>query len=157
MKRDKNLETLSWEHHDGLVVALRVKKGLERAADHGEIARYVLHIWDTLLVGHFRQEEATLVEPLQKSEEGRQLAERFLREHEQFRDLVEKVRREETDLNHHLEAFAELLTNHIRFEEKEVFPAVERQATPEELRNIGTYLKKQHVPGNKEWPVEFWK
>ncbi len=157
MKRDKNLETLSWEHHDGLVVALRIKKGLERQADPDEMIKYVLHIWENLLVGHFRREETALVELLRRTEKGKHLADRLLQEHELFRRIIGEFRRHGSEVSGSLQDFAELLSVHIRFEEKEVFPAVEQQASPEELQKIGAYLKEQHVLGDKDWPVEFWK
>ncbi len=155
MKRSKQLETLSFEHHDGLVVANRVKRGLEKQANTAEMVAYVLHIWDTLLVEHFAQEEATLLEVLERTPEARERKERMLKEHQEFAGIVEKLR-EGVDIEQNLTEFAELLNNHIRFEERELFPLVEELATEEELEKIGRYLHEKHVPGEKDWGPAFW-
>ena len=66
MKRDKNLETLSWEHHDGLVLAFRLEKGIKNNVDINIISDYLQHNWDQGLSHHFWQEERSLKAPLRK-------------------------------------------------------------------------------------------
>ena len=155
MKRSQQLETLSFEHHDGLVVANRVKRGLEKNAELEQMVNYVQHIWDSLLVEHFAQEEATLTDILKRTPQGNQLLERMLNEHQQFSQLVEELRTGQS-VREALKEFANLLTSHIRFEERELFPLVEKEATSEELEKIGQYLHEKHVPGDKDWGPEFW-
>ena len=60
MKRNSNLQTLSWEHHDGLVLAFRIERGLRKNSDPGLIRSYLLHAWEKDLTHHFWQEEEIL-------------------------------------------------------------------------------------------------
>ena len=52
MKRDKNLETLSWEHHDALVSASRLKRGVEKKADVSHMRDFLLYVWENDLPHH---------------------------------------------------------------------------------------------------------
>ena len=92
MKRNKNLETLSWEHHEGLVLAFRLERGLKTNVDIKLVTDYLLFVWDQILKHHFWQEEQTLQQPLQRSQDGQLLLKQMMNEHRQFNDLVKIIR-----------------------------------------------------------------
>jgi hemerythrin-like domain-containing protein len=157
MKRDKNLETLSWEHHDGLVVAFRVEKGLNNQTNPKVMTDYLSHIWDHALQHHFWQEEAALMPHLQQTEEGNKLLSQMINEHIMLKNLLAKLQQSETNQTPILKEFSGLLNEHIRFEERILFPLAEQAIPAEKMAQIGKFLHQQHRPGNKEWKPSFWK
>jgi iron-sulfur cluster repair protein YtfE (RIC family) len=157
MKRDKNLETLSWEHHDGLVLAFRLEKGIKNNVDLSIISNYLLHNWDHGLRHHFWQEEQSLQIPLRKIIKGRDFLKQMLEEHDQLKHLIEMIRSNGKDMKSTIEKFYNNLNHHIRFEERKLFPLVEELASTKALAKIGVFLHEQHKPGKKEWQPEFWR
>lgn len=157
MKRDKNLETLSWEHHDGLVVVFRLEKGLRNKTHPKIMVEYLLHIWDHALQHHFWQEEQTIKQHLQHTQDGKKLIDQMLEEHTTFKNMIEKLYHNDGDQRTILSEFAQRLNGHIRFEERELFPAAEEIIPNDKIIQIGKFLHEQHQPGNKEWDPKFWQ
>ena len=60
LKRHKSLQNLSREHHDGLVFALRLQKGVAKKADLKSMEAYAVWFWNTHLKPHFKMEEEHL-------------------------------------------------------------------------------------------------
>lgn len=105
MRRDSRLHRLSTEHHHSLVFVRNLRRGL----DPRELARVV----DEILLPHFLIEERLLLPALARA--GRaDLAARALDEHSEIRLARTDPAR-----------LADLLEAHIRFEERELFPACE--------------------------------
>ena len=79
-----------------------------------------------------------------------------LLQHEQLRKLVINIENSpEISL---LEEFAELLTVHIRFEERELFPFIEQNAPVEMFNKAGEMIAKLHEHQScMVWTDEFWK
>jgi iron-sulfur cluster repair protein YtfE (RIC family) len=157
MKRNKNLETLSWEHHDGLVVAFRVEKGINNQTNPKVMVEYLSHIWDHTLQHHFWQEEAALMPHLQQIEEGNKLISKMINDHIMLKSLLTNLQHSETNQEATLKDFSYLLSEHIRFEERILFPLAEKMMPAEKLAQIGKFLHQQHRPGNKDWTLAFWK
>jgi len=157
MKRNKNLETLSWEHHDALVSSLRLRKGVEKNAALSHLRDYLLYVWEHDLPHHFEQEEKALIKSVQDKKGNQILVERVLAEHQRFAILAKEVEEEQGDVREKIREFAELLEQHVRFEEREFFPFVEESSSDEELEKMGVYLHEEHIPSCKTWNPEFWK
>src|SRR5690606_7641599 len=122
MKRAEALQPLSHDHHHGLQMVARIRRGLRDGGDTAALAAAVPAFWAEHLVPHFAEEEALVVPLLREGAPA--LAERMLREHETLRELTEAVA--EAGGATELSAFADALAAHIRFEEREAFPAAER-------------------------------
>ncbi|MBD3226003.1 MAG: hypothetical protein GF313_14850 [Caldithrix sp.] len=157
MKRSPFLETLSWEHHDGLVLAFRIEKGIQKQVDAQTIREYVLHVWKNELVHHFWQEEQSLIDPLQEMDDGKRLVNKMLDHHQHIENQIETIRQSAPISNATLREFANFLNKHIRFEERELFPFIEHNVQEARLNRIKTFLNRHHEPGSKEWKVHFWK
>jgi iron-sulfur cluster repair protein YtfE (RIC family) len=125
MKRDQRLHGLTSEHHHGLVLARRILQGrLDAAA--------VRKRFDAELTPHFQIEEELLLPAL--DEVGAvALAARTRSDHAELRGLLAAAERGEPG---RLAAFATLLERHIRFEERELFPAVETLLSEEQLGRV---------------------
>jgi hemerythrin-like domain-containing protein len=154
MKRDKNLFNLSSEHHDGLVIALRINKSLDKTEKHSMIINYIKHLWSSLK-NHFNQEEDNFLRS-ENIDKNNSLIIRMLDEHKRFEELVNKLSSESSTIKKDLTEFSELLNDHIRFEERELFPYIEESLTEEELKQIGDNLEKTHQDLDKNWGPKFW-
>jgi len=154
MKRDKRLHPLSWGHHHGLVFASRLAAAVQREGKSLKtLVEETLAFWEDDLKRHFAAEETILLPALSGEECAASLA-RMLDEHALLRDLIERIGRssDETERQTTLAAFAERLTRHIRFEERELFPQVE-QALPEAIFDrVGEALSEALPPRTSPLP-----
>jgi hemerythrin-like domain-containing protein len=134
MKRHKSLHPLSHDHHKGLVQARRLRE----AEAPAQAAERFLSFWRGELRRHFREEEEVLLPVLARHTDPRraEIAETLLQHVE--------IRRRVDELESALEAgslaetapvaqLGELLHAHIRYEEDQVFPAIESAVPEEEL------------------------
>jgi iron-sulfur cluster repair protein YtfE (RIC family) len=128
MKRHPALVPLSHDHHHGLVQARRLRTAAE-TADPPAVARAFLRFFAEETVAHFRDEEELLFPLLAESEEAREPLVRALLEHQRIHALVGRLSGQveagapETEL---MSELGEVLEAHIRFEERQLFPLVER-------------------------------
>jgi hypothetical protein len=49
-----------------------------------------------------------------------------------------------------------MMKAHIRFEEREVFPALEAQVPEAVLREVGAQLQEDHAEADLGWTPAFW-
>ena len=78
-------------------------------------------------------------------------------DHQEIEKLVISLQSESSDSKNELDEFTKKLTRHIRFEERELFPLIERNADEHSMERIRKFLKDQHKPGNKVWEPAFWR
>lgn len=120
MKRDRALVPLSHDHHHALAAArrLRLARDEDLSAEAGAFSRF----FATESVRHFREEEERLFPLVAEHDEARPFVVRALLEHQQLHALAGRLgsgKAAARDL-------AELLEAHVRFEERELFPLIER-------------------------------
>lgn len=132
MKRSIELKRLSMEHHQALVVAKKVRQAADLAG--GQVVQAWNKIQDEYkneMELHFQKEEKFLLPALNAA--GLEThVERILYEHKKLRDILEHDQLPAEKLRE----FAELLKEHVRFEEKELFSAAEDLLSAETLKKI---------------------
>lgn len=118
MKRDTRLRRLSEEHHHALVLARGITAGSidVTAAEQA---------FTNVLAPHFLLEEEVLLPALESGEP--RLCARTRAEHRELEAWLDRARSGDPGA---LAAFAGTLVGHVRFEERELFPAAERLAGP---------------------------
>jgi len=157
MRRGEELKPLSWDHHHGLVLAFRLKRGMNKGAADSAMADYVSYAWEKSLRPHFDKEEKYLVDMLEKySNRADLLIRQLKRDHQFFRNLIHKIKLRDINLRAQLQEFAEALEKHIHFEEREFFPEVEKQVPAKQLKIIGQFLHELHQTVDMCWVPEFW-
>jgi tellurite resistance-related uncharacterized protein len=131
MKRDPILAPLSRDHHHALVLARSLKRDAPAAVTAnlpGAPSLLIEHVRERFareLEPHFAIEERDLVPECELNGEPlRSLAQRVLRDHAALRASVAGLTVDET-LAERLDAFAHLLEEHVRFEERSWFVALE--------------------------------
>jgi mannose-6-phosphate isomerase-like protein (cupin superfamily) len=128
MKRHPALVPLSHDHHHSLVQARRLRTGAG-GPDSEAVAAAFVGFFSQESVRHFRDEEELFFPALVESDEAREPLIRALLEHQRLHALVGRLagqlegRAADPMLMREL---AELLEEHIRFEERQLFPLLEQ-------------------------------
>lgn len=124
MKRDDRLRDLSDDHHSALVLARRARSAADcvHAAQRREVWDDVVRAFARDLAPHFAIEERLLWPALVSAGEGA-LAERMRADHERLRGLLDDPRPDTLRLSE----FGALLRDHVRFEERELFPVAQER------------------------------
>jgi hypothetical protein len=130
-RRHPALVPLSHDHHHGLVAARRLRGGEPARGDVPDICVSLRLLWEEELREHFRREEELLAPALAGIGELAGMIERMVGEHRLMLEMVERC-----DAG----ALGELLEAHIRFEERELFPLIQRELSPEQLDALGVEL-----------------
>ena len=103
--------------------------------------------------GHFKSEEDVLLPYLWENE----VTTQFLAEHKQIKELVITILDGKDCTKEDVLKLSDLINNHIRFEERTMFPWIENEAlTDEELATVGEKLKDTEVAAHHFTP-KFWK
>ena len=134
MKRAEQLQDLSREHHQSLVLAKRIAEVAENGNDQEllEAIEKVKAYYESELEIHFQHEERTIFAPIYKEyKEHVGLAAGLLKEHGAIRLLIPQLTLGNAKKD--LAWFAEVLKNHTRVEERELFPIIESVFTAEQL------------------------
>lgn len=149
--RNGELAALSQEHKDGLLFASRIKEGIMNNISLTTLKDYAFWYWRTHIRPHFRHEEDVL---LPNFPPGNKLAQRMRNEHDMIRELILCLDEEPDQRT--LTLFADLIQDHILFEEKEMYNWLEKELTPAQLEKIRVQLEQKPLVMMDEWKLEFW-
>jgi hemerythrin-like domain-containing protein len=123
MKRDPRLQGLSSDHHQALVLARRVRRRTAAGTLDGPLVTEVARRFRTELEPHFQVEEEVLLPALLEIGEAN-LVTRTLDDHAFLRAQVSAAENGALDA---LAGFGQRLHEHVRFEERSLFPACEEK------------------------------
>lgn len=132
MKRHESLSALSSDHHKGLSIAklLRSAGGLPQSETENIYIR-CKEFFETELNEHFTEEESFLVPPLSEND----LIKKMCADHVKIRELYNSIKAADNP-GASLVTLGEHLENHIRFEERILFPMIEKTLSEEKLLEI---------------------
>nr|WP_082855801.1 hemerythrin domain-containing protein [Mucilaginibacter sp. L294] len=139
IKRSGYLVTLSRDHHSGLLFCWKIKEGVKRGVSFDRINYYIRYFWESHLFEHFREEEILLFNQIS----GR-LTEKARDDHQELADWFKKIIDDGINCYSGYLTFIGLLTDHIRFEERQVFPFLEQELPAKVLTGIRDILIKLH-------------
>lgn len=147
-KRHKALQPLSREHHHGLLLSWKIRTGLRKDIEPERIRAYANWFFKNHLIPHFEMEEAHIFPVLSNNHE---LVKRALSDHRRLKHLFSKKNNEIITLS----KIEEELEQHIRFEERVLFPEIQKVATEAQMLHI----EKIHRPEifKDKLDDEFWK
>jgi hemerythrin-like domain-containing protein len=143
MIRHRSLVPLSHDHHLGLVAAQRLKRG-DPAYRDMTIADSIAELWRSELREHFEQEERELF-PIEVTPACRAMIERAVEEHARMRALIEQVARGEA-VDERARELGALLEKHIRFEERELFEAMQSEVDEKKWEEVGAAIEAMRSP-----------
>lgn len=145
LKRLKELKPFSRDHHHGLLLGWKIRNGIKKGIETPRIAAYVKWFFQNYLSAHFELEEKYMFPILGMEND---MIKRAINDHLQMRTMIAHL--DSTTLSD----FADLLEQHIRFEERELFGQIQETATPRQLAKIEQI---HHDEPFIENPDEFWK
>lgn len=149
IKRHESLIPLSRDHHHGLLLSWKIRTGEKKGISTKRMYSYANYFFNSQLVPHFRLEEDNVF-PLLGAEDP--LVKQALKEHRELESLFTK----ENGTGEDLTAIANLLEQHIRFEERILFTEIQNRAGEEALMNIEKMEKGVNTPNPDDWNDKFW-
>lgn len=152
IKRSVHLTPLSRDHHNGLLFSWKLREGIKQHLPASRMRPYVTYFWREHLLEHFREEEDLLFHKLDDP-----LCEEALAQHAALRGQFESVLESQDESTTEYGVLADLLQQHIRFEERELFPYLEQTLSPQALEYAGNVLNDLHArPWEDAYKDEFW-
>ena len=154
-KRDKSLVPLSKEHHFGLLFCWKIRQGLKNGTDLQVMRDYVCYFWNNILQEHCEEEEWLLKRVLPAYDLS-QL--RLKEEHTLLHGIIEVIcKSTEKHLTEDLfQTLQQDLVDHIRWEERELFPYLQTVVSADELELSGKLLEHKHTPRKDTFTPSFW-
>jgi hemerythrin-like domain-containing protein len=144
VKRSPELRDLSEEHHYGLVAARALRLAAAGEEPISTAVDVFLAEWTEGIQPHFRSEEEVLLPGFAEvAGMDHPLIVRTLAEHEELRLEVSRLSRADAETERLVAGrTAQLLHDHIRFEERVLFPAIEELLAGVPLQQLGASLKR---------------
>lgn len=152
IRRNKNIVSLSHDHHAGLLFCWKIRQGVKNQIEPERMLAYVRYFWHHHLKPHFQEEETSLF--ILPDDAG---IIRARDEHRQINILAGAILNgPPAETLRLLPIVADAVDKHIRFEERDLFPHLEKQLSDTQLESIGRHInEKPHLPD--DWEDEFWK
>lgn len=150
IKRNVSLIKLSRDHHAGLLFCWKLRQGVKYHIKKDRMISYVKYFWANHFSEHFKEEEEILFGP-DRSEE----VQKALADHQKIKTFFENINDSvlEKEENVLLE-LADSVDDHIRFEERVLFPHLQEKLSDKQLEKIGSQLV--HEPFVDSYEDEFW-
>lgn len=156
-KRSEYLRKITWEHHQALRYALHIRKGVANGTPCEVLAGYVRAVSEQHLEPHFVEEERALFSRLDESHRDYPVLRRVLDEHRTLPVLAREIGERDGHNRDQVASFAQMIVDHVRLEEKELFPWVEQCLTETALRAAQAQIEQMHSATELDWSDEFWK
>ena len=150
IKRNENIVKLSREHHTTLLFCWKIRNGLKNEAEPRRIIKYVQYFRDQHMLPHFQQEEEILFAPVKD-----QMVQKALDDHKNILQQVELLEKDGTDIESKLIHLADTVDNHVRYEERQLFPHLEEILSMDQLVAIGRQMMDDGDHPD-DFADEFW-
>jgi hemerythrin-like domain-containing protein len=152
IKRNPHIVKLSKDHHFTLLFCWKIRNGLKFEAEPSRIKMYIQYFWKYHMQPHFREEETILFAPVKD-----EAVKKALKEHADIAQQINNLNANEHISPGELLTLADMVDNHVRYEERELFPHMEKVLSEEQLESIGKQIEEHHDPGLKDdFADEFW-
>jgi hypothetical protein len=141
MKRDPALVSLSHDHHQALFVAQKLRRADDETA--AEACAVFLDYWEGQGRDHFRLEEEILLPAyVDHGDPYDPLVARMLCDHVAIRARADALARDPHPGASALRELGTSLADHVRLEERRVFPLIERTMPAARLTAVATALEQ---------------
>ena len=140
-RRNDALIPLTHDHHHALAQARRLRDAskLSDVTERRNLTNDFVNFYFGRAIRHFHEEEELFFAPLIDEPRATDLVVRAVSDHLRLHALVRAVKRQladgEADADT-LTAIADLLTEHVRFEEQQLFPLVEELVPADHLSDL---------------------
>jgi hemerythrin len=141
-KRDESLQPLSRDHYVGLVHAEHLRKSGSSdtdAATRRQVLGEFIEAWQRDIREHFDDEERLLETLMTQAE-----VDELHRQHHTLRTMAQQANEQYANAAPDPDwccSLGETLRDHIRWEERTLFPAIQARATPDQLELLAEHTK----------------
>jgi hypothetical protein len=143
MRRDPALASLSRDHHQALFVAQRLRRAEAQTAAQAQAA--LSDYWEAHGREHFRLEEELLLPAYAGfGDPYHPLVARALCDHVAIRQRIDALDGDSAASVDALRELGSLLAEHVRLEERELFPLIEATLPAAPLAELATALDQAH-------------
>jgi hypothetical protein len=151
MKRDPALVSLSRDHHQALFVAQKLRRATTQTADEARAA--FIAFWEGHGRAHFRLEEEVLLPAYAAfGDPHHPVVARVLCDHVAIRHRADALARDSAPAVADLHAAGDRLAEHVRLEERQLFPLVEDAMPAASLAAVAAELER--AEGKKAGPLD---
>ena len=153
------LQPLSRQHHQGLLASLLLEKGLKKHASLKEMRDFILQFWEQELFQHFEKEDLLFLPLAYKYPSLIEHLTQLKSEHQEIRLIIKKLNNDaRAEQFETISSFATSLEKHIRFEERELFNAIQETLPEDELMVFSNDLRSlSEKDFCTKYPVKFWE
>lgn len=152
LKRHSALQSYSRDHHFGLLLVWKLRKGCRKGIAAKRMQEYLLCSLQAELLPHFRDEEQFLLSHLPAGDD---YANRTRQEHAALEQLAASWTTAPAT-HEDLLRFADLLEAHIRFEERVLFSYLQLQLDAATLQQLEAIDRTARKDVDSQWPDLFW-
>lgn len=146
MKRNEALQPLSRDHHRALEIALKLRRATD--ADVETIRREFVAFWHDHGALHFRVEEDVLLPAFARhGDAAAPEVVRVLTDHVEIRRRAEDLEAATPRTRQELGDLGEILNEHVRHEERVLFPLIERSLPAAELEALAQRIEEAESSG----------
>lgn len=150
LKRHPALISYSKDHHFGLLFVWKIRQGINKQKETERIRLYALYFFENNLRAHFKEEETNILQELLSNDPMRLRVEK---DHTHIRAIIEELKSSQNSANQLLQ-LANLLDEHIRFEERELFHHLQQTLPPISLQRL--QKSDETFLHDDNWEDEFW-
>ncbi|HSN08599.1 MAG TPA: hemerythrin domain-containing protein [Hanamia sp.] len=151
LKRNVNIVKLSKDHHAGLLFCWKIRQGVKYHIETDRMIKYVKYFWDHHFKKHFKEEEEFLFAPVQDKE-----VQKALEDHQKIKIFVDKIAVSGMEGEEGvLLELADTVDDHIRYEERVLFPHLQEKLSDEQLEKIGEQIPDASLADTYE--DHFWE
>jgi hemerythrin-like domain-containing protein len=148
--RKMDLGRLSKEHHAGRLFCWKLRQGIKYHIETDRMKKFVKYFWAHFFSGHFKEEEEILFASVKDQE-----VQKALEDHRKIKFFVDKIKisgkgnEQKVMLD-----LADTLDDHILFEERILFPHLQKKLSDDQLEKIEMQLVQK--PFVDKYKDEFW-
>lgn len=154
LKRHKALVEFSRDHHFGLLLCWKLRKGIAAGVSAERMSAYLQYFFRQHLVPHFELEEQ-LVFPLLSREDNLRLE--VEQQHRDLYRLIKQLQENHENQLAVLKEFEKQLEKHIRFEERKLFMHIQEVLTESKLQELQEEVEAGHTHQQEKWDDKFWE
>lgn len=150
IKRNEHIVKLSRDHHASLLFCWKLRQGIKYHISAERLIKYVQYFWQHHLSIHFKEEEEFLFVPPHD-----EVVQKAIDDHQNIKIFVEQISLHGAESgNNVLMELADMVNDHVRYEERILFPHLEEKLSDQQLQKIGSEINKEPLTDNYE--DNFW-
>jgi hemerythrin-like domain-containing protein len=146
MRRDPSLHPLSHQHQHGLALSVLIDRGLKSDPSPerlNDLAAKIATTWTVELQGHFQVEEEILFPAVRPQLADGAIVDDLIRQHRNLESLIQRIAVAQGDQRLQLVIeFGELLSQHIRIEERQLFEEIQARLTADQMAALGRQIEE---------------